>query len=311
MPQQTGKKKITSEKVVVTSFLVDISDVLVSIIVAVMSGSVVMLSQAFEGSADLLASGFLLIGIRQSKKPSDRKHPYGHGREIYFWTFLSALTTFTITAGASFYFGYKRFLNPEPIHELPLAFLALIISVFTNGYSMMLSVKRLRGQKPMEEIWHTFKNSALIETKTTLVLDLMGTTASVLGLLALLLFSLSGNLKFDGLGAMAIGVTLAILAAFIVKGAKDLLVGQAASPEIEAKIIKAATSDPNVRKVLDLRTLHIGSEKLLVNMEIHLADELTTDEIETLIDKIESAVKRDVPSATHIQIELETPDVDK
>ena len=83
----TRKKgvQITSEKVIVTSFLVDVSDVLINAFVAVLSGSVVMLSQALEGGADLLASGFLLVGIKRSKRPSDRKHPYGYGRELYFW----------------------------------------------------------------------------------------------------------------------------------------------------------------------------------------------------------------------------------
>lgn len=311
MDKSASGRKITSEKVVLTSFLVSISDVTINVILAIVSGSVVMLSQALQGGADLLAAGFLLIGVRKSKKPGDKKHPYGHGRELYFWTFLSALATFTITAGLSFYFGLQRFFNPEPIEKLPLAYLALILAAGTNGYSMSLSLRRLLGKRPIEEIWHTFKNSALIETKTTFVLDIMGTTASLLGLGALIFYGTTGNLRFDGIGAMAIGITLAFLALFIIKGAKDLLVGQSASREVEEKIIKVTKDDPNVREVLDLRTLHIGPERLLINMEINLADELTTDEIEVLIDKIEKEIKSQVPTATNIQIELETPDVDK
>lgn len=304
-------KKITSEKVVVTSFVVSVSDVVMNIVLAIITGSVVMLSQALEGIADLITAGFLLVGVKRAKLPSDREHPFGYGRELYFWTFLAALIIFTITASASFYFGYKRYFNPEPISNLPLAYAALILAIFSNGYSMSLSLKRLLGTRKIKAVWQTFTDSALIETKTVFVIDLMGTTASFLGLSSLILYQISGNIRFDGIGGMIIGLTLAVLALFIIKGARDLLIGQAASAETEEKIIKAAETDPNVRKVLDLRTLQIGNNKLLVNMEIHLADEMETDEIEVLIDKIETEIRKQVPSATNIQIELETPDVEK
>lgn len=304
-------RKITSEKVVVTSFLVDISDIIINLFVAAVSGSIVMLSQALEGAADLLASAFLVLGVKRARRPSDKKHPYGYGRELYFWTFLAALATFSITACASFYLGLRRFINPEPVKNLPLTYAALLIAIATNGYSMSLSLRRLVGKRPMQKIWSIFFHSALIETKTTFVLDLMGTIASVLGLIALLVYGLSGDLRFDGLGAMAIGVTLAVLAIFIIKGAKDLLLGQSAPHEVEEKIEETTLSFDHVKQILDLRTLQIGPERLLVNMEVNLSDRLTTNEIELLIDKIEKAIKKQVPSAASIQIELETPDTEE
>jgi cation diffusion facilitator family transporter len=289
--------------------LVGVSDVLINILIYIFSGSVVMLSQALQGGADLFTSGFLVLGIKRSKKPSDRRHPFGYGRELYFWTFLSSLTIFTVTSGTAFHSGYKRFLMPEPIEHLLLVILALAIGIVTNGYSMSLSFKRLLGGKPLTSIVKIFLNSALIETKTTFILDLMGTIAPILGLISVSLYIITGYRGFDGIGAMAVGMTLAVLAFFIVKGAKDLLVGQAASAEVEEKIWRVTKKDPNVRDILDLRTLHIGNERLLINMELHLSDELTTDEIEVLVDKIEKEIKDEIPSATNIQIELETPDV--
>lgn len=300
--------KIPIEKVVTTSFIVDISDVAINVTVAAVSGSVVMLSQALEGAADLLASGLLLLGLRRSKRPADRKHPFGYGREMYFWTFLSALTTFGVTAALSFYFGLQRFLNPQPIEKLYLTYVALTIAIATNGYSFSLSFRRLLGLRGFSKIVEVFRHSALIETKTTFILDLMGTIASVFGLIALLIYGLSGDLRFDGLGAMTIGVTLAFFAFFILKGAKELLVGQSASVQEEEKIRKAALSFHQVQKILDLRTILLGPDKLLVNLEVHLKDELSTDQIETLIDKIEKKIKMQVPQAKYIQIELETPE---
>lgn len=104
-------KSISLERVVFTSFLVDVSDVAINVTVALFSGSVTMLSQALEGGADLLSSGLILIGVKSSKRPADKRHPYGYGRELYFWTFLSGLATFGVTATLSFYLGLRRYLT--------------------------------------------------------------------------------------------------------------------------------------------------------------------------------------------------------
>ena len=300
---------ITSERVVTVSFLVDIIDVLINLLATVVSGSVVMLSQALQGGADLLASGLLVFGIKKSKRRPDRKHPFGYGREVYFWTFLSALTTFMIASGASFYLGLKRFLNPQALHNVNLAIIVLFVSILTNGYAMSLSFRRLLGKKVYKNILHIFLHSAFIATKTAFVLDLMGTLASILGLISILLYKFTGNQKLDGLGAMLIGVILAILAIFILKSAKDLLVGQSAPPKIEDKIRSTVEALSEVKKVIDLRTLHIGTGILLVDIEVNLQDGLTTDKIEILIDQIQAKIIKQVPEAKEVRVELETPKV--
>jgi len=307
MPEK--KLLISSEKVVKVSFFVDISDVLINLLVAIFSGSVVMFSQALQGGADLLASGLLVFGMKKSKRLADHKHPFGYGREIYFWTFLSALTTFLITAGLSFYLGLKRFLNPQPLDNVNLAIIVLLVSILTNGYAMSLSFRRLLGKNVYKNILQIFLHSAFIATKTAFVLDLMGTLASILGLISILLYKFSNNQKLDGLGAMLIGITLAILAIFILKSAKDLLVGQSASPDTEDKIKSTVEALSEVKKVIDLRTLHIGTGTLLVDIEVNLQDDLTTDKIEILIDQIQADIMKQVPEAKEVRVELETPRV--
>ncbi|MBT3356541.1 cation diffusion facilitator family transporter [bacterium] len=307
---KTKKVKIVSaEKAVVVSFLVDISDVVINLIVAVMSGSVVMISQVLQGFADLVSSGLLILGVKRAKLPRDKRHPYGHGRELYFWTFLSTLFTFTITAVVSFYLGLQRFINPQPISQLFWAYLVLSISVFTNGYATWLSLRRLLRKKHLSKLWSVFTHGALIETKTSLVLDLTGVMASILGIITLLLYQITGDARWDGLGAMLIAVILGLLDIYLIKRAKELLVGRSASTGTERRIKNAIKSFSEVEEVLDLRTLHIGPEKLMVNVEVDLVDQLTTDEIEILIDRIEEKIKKRVPSAANIQIELETSKV--
>lgn len=126
--------------------------------------------------------------------------------------------------------------------------------------------------------------------------------------LSLLFYGISGNLRFDGLGAVLIGIMLASLAFSLLLTVRDLLIGRTASPDTEAKIRRATLEIPQVEEVLDLRTMLAGPERLLVNMEVHIKDKLTTDEIERLVDKIKENVRADVPTVQHIQVELETPD---
>lgn len=300
--------QITAKRVILTSFFVDILDVILNVAVAILSGSVVMVAQALEGGADLASSGLLLVGLERSEQPPDKRHPFGYGRELYFWTMLAALLMFTLTAGLSFYFGWQRFFSPQPIENLFLTYFVLSLSIFTNGYSFSLSTRRLVGQKDLGRIWRIFFHTGLVETKATFILDLMGTLASILGLIALAIFGITGDLRFDGLGAMVIGVMLAVLSYFLMLGVKDLVVGRSAPAEVEGQIRQAAVEVKGVKEVLDLRTMLIGPERLLVNLEVHMEHKLSTKEIEALIDKVKERVKEKVPTVQHIQVELETPD---
>ncbi|MGH2568958.1 MAG: cation diffusion facilitator family transporter, partial [Bacteroidota bacterium] len=277
------------------------------VIIAVLSGSAVMLAQALRGGADLLTAGLLLVGLNRSRQRADRSHRFGYGREIYFWTLISALMLLSVTATVAFYNGWQHFFAPPQISNIPIALIILIFGTVTNGYALSLSYRRLKGSHAKQSIWKAFFASALIETKAAFVLDLMGTLGGIFGLSALGLFLLTGNVQFDGLGAMLIGLSTGILAIFLVIDVKDLLVGRSASLELEDEIRKTALAVKGVDDVLDLRTMYIGSERLLVNMELDLQPHLATEQIERLIDIIKAEVKDKVPSVHHIQVELETP----
>lgn len=300
-------KRVTAHRVILTSVIIDLLDIILSLTVALVSGSVIMITQVLEAFADLTASGFLLIGLRRSLKREDNTHPFGYGREIYFWTLLSALVMFGLTSTLSFYLGWERFQNPHPLHDISLAILVLGITFFTNLYAFLLSVRRLLRHRSMSQIIRIFYKSSLVETKTTFTLDLMGTIASLFGMIALTTYAFTGDLRYDGLGAMLIGATLAILSVFLVLGIRDLLIGKSASLEVQDKIKKLALSVPEVEEVLDLKTLHIGPEKLLVNLDVHMKSDLRTHELEKLMDKIKGKIQNEIPSVKYIQVELETP----
>lgn len=297
----------SSLRVVRTSFLVDVLDILLNVAVAIASGSTVMLAQALRGGADLLTSGLLLVGLKRSRRRANRKYAFGYGREIFFWTLMSGIMMVAVTATVSFREGWQQFAEPEVLSHLPVALTVLAIGLAANWYALLLSIRRLRSNNQSVTVWGAFTGSVLVETKATFVLDLMGSLGGILGLVSLCLSLVTGNQQFDGLGAMFIGVMTAVLALLLILDVKDLLVGRSADPELESEIRAVALAIKGVEGVLDLRTMYIGSERLLVNMELDVDQKLQTAQLEQLMDIVKAEVKDKVPTVHHIQIELETP----
>jgi len=306
MNENNPVEKVSIKKVLWVSFVVNILDVITGVVVAALTGSVIMLAQALEGITDLASSGLLLLGLSRSRKEADSSHPFGYGRELYFWTLISALIMLSITSTFTFYFGLQRFLHPEVIQSTYLAYIVLIFTAITNSYALSLSVRRLLKGRSINSLAKSFYHSSFIETKTSFVLDLMGFSASILGLISLSLYTITGNQRFDGFGAMVIGIFLAILSVILLSAVKDFLIGRGVSINTTEIIKNAAERLTHVKSVQDLKASHIGPEEIMINIEINAADNLTTDELEVLIDKVKGEIQKDLPSAKHIQVELES-----
>lgn len=296
--------EISAKRVVTTSFVVDIIDIITNITVALLTGSMVMIVESLQGLADLSTVGLLLLGVKRSSRSPDARHPFGYGRELYFWTLISSVIMLVFTATTSFFLGLNRFLRPEPIDNVFLAIFVLIIAVITNGYALSLDIKRLSKNLPKSRIVSHFFASAHIETKTVFVLDLIGVASALSGLLNLSLYKLTQNLHFDGLGAMMIGVVLGILSLALVVEAKELLIGKAASRQIHQLIRQIVLGFDQVVKISSLKTVYIGSGKLLLHLDLHFKNNLSTGEIEHLTTQIKEKIKGSVIEIDDVQIEL-------
>lgn len=297
----------SDERVVKTSVKVDVIDILLNGTVAFITGSVVMLAETLQGLSDLIVDSLTYIGLKRSKRLPTEKHPLGFGRELYIWSLFSVLVMFLVLTGSTLFFGFRRFIDPLPVSHIFLAYLVLIISFFTNSYSFSLALRRILQGRPFWKIKQAFSRSTFLETKITFTSDLLGTMAAVFGLIALVLFEKTGILWFDGLGAIIIGILMAIFSLWLFKNVKDFIIGVSAPEETKELIKKAALDIKGVKEILDLKAIVIGSNRLLVNLEIHVYPGIVTEEIEKIIDQVKANIKKKVPSAYHIQIELETP----
>jgi cation diffusion facilitator family transporter len=301
------KKSVTTKRVLITSFAVDALDTLVNVVIAIITGSAVMLAESLQGFADLTSVTMLLIGFERSKKRSNKQHPFGYGKELYFWAILSVFIIIGITATLSFYSGLQKWRNPTHIEHVAIAYAALSVAIITNSYAFWLSLQKLLNNNPLKKFIEVFLQTSDVAPRTTLVLDAMGSLAAFFGLLSLVVYGITGNARYDGLGAMIIGVLLAILALTLLFTTKSLVTGRSASKQMENEIKDAALNVPQVKKVLDLRTMMMGTSNTLINLEVHLKDGLTTDQVEKVIDNIRENIQKKIPGRTHISIEPETP----
>jgi len=295
-------KKISSGKTVWTSFLVDLGDIILNVIVMITTGSVVMLAEAFEGLSDLVASGLLLIGLRSSKRRPNKKHPFGFGKSLFFWTLISAIVMFIFGGGLSVYFGVQRFLHPEEIKKIGFAYGALCISILTNGYALSLSARRLLEKEKLSKLFRIFLTTTHVETKNTFILDFTGTASAITGLISLLLYQLADIQYFDAIGAILIGLLIAVSSLLLIWGVKDYLVGKTASADTEKNIRKAILKVKGVIKITAIETMYIGSEKILVHLDIDVALS-DQEDLGELVEKVKEHVRKQVPIVYSIQVE--------
>lgn len=299
-------KKISASRTILTSFFADIFEFIINLTATVLTGSITMLAETLQTTAYLLSDIFLLIGLKKSKRKPNKKHPFGYGREIYLWTMFSSMIMLFLMAGFSIYLGLERFLNPENIFNINLALIILLIIAISNTYSFSVGFRRIFNND-LSNLLKRFKESPEVETKTTMVSDFMGILAALIGFVSFLVFKLTGNLHVDGIGAILVGLVMVFLAIYIFMETKSLLIGQGVSDEIKEKIEKATMSVSEIDKVLDIKAINIGVDKIMVNIEVHIKNDLNTDSIEDVIDKVEKKIIEKVPNIKYIQIEPERP----
>jgi cation diffusion facilitator family transporter len=247
MPRHTT---ISTKRTLLTSFVVDAIDIVTNVVVAIITGSAVMLAEAFQGLADLTSVGLLLVGNKRAGKRPTRTHPFGFGKEAYFWAVLSAVIILFLTATLSFYSGLKSYLYPEAVEYVGLAYAFLALAMATNGYAFSVSARKILEGRPWRKLLQAFVSTTHIAPRTTLVLDSLGFLAASFGFAALAIYGVSGDARFDGIGAMAIGLMLATASVVLLLNIKAYITGKRASPDTEAAIRRAALAVPGVSPAL-------------------------------------------------------------
>jgi len=271
-------------------------------IAAALSGSSAMLSEAVHSFVDTGNEVLLLYGLKRAAKPPDKVHPYGYGRELYFWSFVVALLIFAVGAGVSAYEGVVHIRHPEPITDVWINFVVLGLAAIFEGVSWWFGWKAFSRVRRSRPIWDAFVASKDPTTFMVLFED----SAALLGIaIAAVATFFSWKLKLpwiDGAGSVLIGLVLAIVAVLLARESKELLIGERASPELSAAVRETASEDPCVRQVVDITTSQMGPDQVIATISVEIDEDLRVPEVEQLIARIEGAIRSRYPQLFRIFI---------
>jgi cation diffusion facilitator family transporter len=276
---------------------------------AVITGSSGMMAEALHSLADTTNQVFLLLGLRFYKRPASKKHPFGYGKERFFWSFIAAIFIFGVGATYALHEGYTKLRHPHAPEHLAWAYWVLGISFLLETASIVIAIRQ-----EVEEAHHeglTFREYLRESKDPTAKTVIFEDSAALIGIVVAAVGIYltdhqvwpGSGAYWDGLASMVIGAVLAIVAFALARTSRGLLLGEAATPKSVAAIRKAIKSHPNVCEVVELLTMHLAPKQILVNAHINLRDELTTDEIEQTIGEIEASIKKAEPKVYNIFLE--------
>jgi cation diffusion facilitator family transporter len=272
------------------------------------TGSTSMLSEAIHSVADAFNQVLLLIGGKRSKRVADDKYQFGYGRVRYVYGFMVAIVLFMVGGIYSFYEGLHKWNHPEPVKDFWIAIIVLLVAIVLESLSFrtaIIETNKVRGKRSFAKF---VKDARQPELPVILLEDfgaLVGLNFALIGISAAVI---TGDGRWDGLGAMAIGSLLIVIAIILVREMAGMLVGEGALPEEYDAVHAALTSAPLVDRVIHLRTLHVGPDALLVGAKIAITQTDSAEEIAKGIDEAERLLRIAVPSAQYVFLE---PDLDR
>ncbi len=266
-----------------------------------------MLAEAIHSVADTSNQALLLLGSRRAAMDATPDHPFGFGRERYFWSFIVALVLFTLGGLFAIYEGWHKLgEGSHEVSNVQWAIGILVLGVILEGYSFRTAAKEARPLKGRATWWQFIRHSRTPELPVVLLEDLGALTGLVLALLGISIAAVTGDSRWDAYGTIAIGVLLVVIATVLVFEMKSLLIGESALMPMRKKIVEAITGTENVDAVLHMRTQHIGPDELLVAAKVQLTPGLETAGVAAAINRAEQRIREAIPIECVIYLE---PDV--
>jgi cation diffusion facilitator family transporter len=275
-------------------------------IAATMTGSSAMLSEGIHSLVDTSNQILLLLGLKRARRPASERHPFGHGKEIYFWSFVVAIMIFAVGSGISLYEGIQHIRDPHPIDNPTINYIVLGLSMLFEGVAWTLAYREfshIRGSRSILREVHESKDP------TTYVV-LFEDTAAMLGLVVAFvgvwLAHTTGMAWLDGAASVVIGLILGATAFWLAWETKSLLIGESAKPEVVEGVRELAQDVSDIERVGEVLTLHMGPEYILVNLSVDFRDDCSAGNMEASIAALSGAIKGRWPRVKKVFVEAET-----
>jgi cation diffusion facilitator family transporter len=296
----------SSKKVIYAALIGNALIAVTKFTAAALTNSSAMLSEAIHSLVDTGNQVLLLHGLRQAKKPADARYPFGHGKEVYFWSFVVAMLIFAVGAGVSIYQGIQHVIHPKPIEDAYVNYIVLALAMVFEGAAWLFALKaftKAKGKWGYFEAVHRGKDPSIFVV-------LFEDSAAMIGLgvafLGILLSQLTGNYVYDGIASILIGLVLGGTAGWLAYETKSLLIGESANRPVVEGIRQLVSQQPDVERVNEVLTMHMGPDFILLNLSVEFRDEATTDKLEYRITRITEQIKKAHPEVKRVFIEAET-----
>ena len=290
----------TSTRTIVVALLANLGIAVSKFVAAAITGSSAMLTEGVHSVVDSTNQLLLMWGRRAAKRPPDKYHPFGYGRELYFWSFVVAVLVFSLGAGVSVYEGILHIANPEPAVDPLIAYAVLLVAFLLEGWSTLeafTDFKRSKGRLG----WF----QAVLRSKDPpAFIILLENGAAMAGIIAaaigLLLAQLTGNPFYDGAASIVIGVILAFTAMLLAYESKSLLIGEAADPVLVRNLRELACDQPGVVGVGDVLTVHGAPDQITVMMNVDFRDDMLAGEVERIVARVETVARERWPAVRRL-----------
>ncbi|NTS63912.1 cation transporter [Sphingomonas sp. HHU CXW] len=274
-------------------------------VAAGMTGSSSMLTEGVHSVVDSGNQVLLLYGQKRAKRPADAAHPFGYGRELYFWAFVVAILIFAIGAGVSVYEGYLHIIEPEALTDPTINYVVIAISFALEGSSWWIARREFKASKGDLGWWQAIHQSKDPAGFIVLFEDSAALAGLVIAAIGVWASHAFGDPRIDGYASIAIGIVLGIVAALLARESKGLLIGERADPQVVARVREAVAAHPAITAVNHVRTIHTAPDSIFVAISADFDDSLTMGQGEMMIEQIEQTLKKTEPRLSSIYIRPE------
>lgn len=291
-----------SRRAIVAAFLANLGIAIAKFAGFAVTGAASLLAEALHSVADTGNQALLFLGGARARRRPTPEHPFGYGRERYFWAFVVAVILFSLGSLFAIVEGIDKLINPHKLESIAVALAVLGVAIVLEALSFRTAMVQAAAVKGDESWWRFIRRSKSPELPVVLLEDTGALLGLVLALVGVSVAEATGNPRWDAVGSVGIGILLGVIAVVLAIEMKSLLIGESAAPQTEDAIRAAIMDGPEVRRIIHLRTLHLGPDELLVAAKVEFHSPSVPD-LARAIDTVEARVRAEVPIARVIYLE--------
>jgi len=295
-----------SKRAIIAAFLANLGIALSKFAAFAITGAASLLAEAIHSLADTGNQGLLMLGGARSRRPADEVHPFGYGTLRYFWAFVVALVLFSLGGLFAIFEGVEKLINPHELDDPRVAIVVLLLAVVLESFSLRTAMRESRHERAGRSILQFVRRTKIPELAVVVLEDIGALVGLGFALVGVTLASVFDEPRWDALGSLAIGVLLVLIAILLAVEMASLLVGEAAAPEVIARMRAVFDAHAEVSRVIALRTQHVGPDDIMVNAKVEFDPTLSVRRLSEVVNELEVELRKAEHRARTIFIE---PDV--